>query len=1368
MSSIKFEKILPCAVLVMLLLANTVFAQPLIDTKTYNLFNASDAQYPAYKQMKNETVGPILYNSTAVSLAAVGIQCFPSKWIAPNWTMQTWVNGTWNFSVYGYCSHGTPVAYLFAKILKYNGTEYNPYNTTQSATDICVQDVPPGVANNWAYTVPYNSILNLSTGERVGVQFCINITTSNPGRSAYIQWEGTSPSIVYFPASYSDTQPPDITFISQDPADISTNNVFDRSLNITYNITDPSGVNQSTITIFYKTNSSTSDCLSYVNGTATPCGWENKTYHSNSSDSYLFTFLDNEVYPATYNFPERSLELTNHSVYVLSQPNDMLKIRLFNVSNQKEYGLFEIMANTSNTRELQFYYCNSSYVDGTVFTSPYCTGFYILDNAVPYNHSHSNYSQHHTIPFAMNKTSGKIGDVYVTPVSYFVIRPTLIGSGSWNVYYISNVSRPDTTQTSANVGVAWANFSGTVDSHLHQYDGSDAFRYYVCANDTLGNGNCSGERYDYINLTGIPPTSPDVYSPTNTTYSGNISINYTASISPNGYNISHYNITLLNSDGTFNKTIQSNNSLNLSYLWDSTSSADGVYIIKVEGCDVLGQCSYGLSENFTVDNTKPSITLNYPPQGYLTNQTSINFNWTAYDNIDTSPTCNLTIDSSVNASNIPSPNGTATNYTVSGFSDGIHYWNVTCWDDAYNTNTSETRNFTVDTTAPTLSIQSPMNTTYNVSTINLNYTTSNGDIDTCWYSLDGGAATPLATCQNITLPVLADGYHNVTVYVNDTANNIGSAIVYFTVDTTAPTLSIQSPMNTTYNVSTINLNYTTSNGDIDTCWYYRDGAGPTPLPNCTNVTLPALADGSHYVTVYVNDTAGNEYSPVVFFTVDTTPPAVTIQSPLNTTYGTNTVNLDYTVSDNIAVDSCWYSLDGGAATPLATCQNITLPVLADGYHNVTVYVNDTANNQNSSIVYFAVDTTFPIISIQSPMNIIYNISTVDLNYTTSNGGIDTCWYYLDGAGPTALPATCQNITLPAVSDGPHNVTVYVNDTANNTAFAVAYFTVDTTPPAVAIQSPDNITYSTPNVDLNYTASDNLALNSCWYVLDGGTITPLPGCGNSSLGPLSNGQHNVTVFADDTGGNQNSSTVFFTINVPAPPSGGDGGETKMLDASWEQICPDDEIVIDVTYKSDPVADVKVRIIRYTTLANLIDIVYTDSDGQITFAPSNEGEYRFYISKSGYRYDDDPLVIDYIFCEKGCTSETDCPSDQYCDDGECKPVECDCGYLENHQCVQYECCSDGDCAEGYLCENNECILPPECENDEDCPLDEYCSNSECIPVEEEECGYVENHAWNDYRGNNVRTTRVFCPNAPKTVTVMQEKNVRMMNVFLLITE
>ncbi len=112
---------------------------------------------------------------------------------------------------------------------------------------------------------------------------------------------------------------------------------------------------------------------------------------------------------------------------------------------------------------------------------------------------------------------------------------------------------------------------------------------------------------------------------------------------------------------------------------------------------------------------------------------------------------------------------------------------------------------------------------------------------------------------------------------------------------------------------------------------------------------------------------------------DTTPPQVQVLSPRNITYINNSIDLNFTATDDVAIDSCWYSNDSGVTNhSLTSCNNITLHDLPEGGQNVIVYANDTSGNENSFNVIFTVDTIAPTVS-----SVILN-STLGTNTTSEN------------------------------------------------------------------------------------------------------------------------------------------------------------------------------------------------------------------------------------------------------------------------------------------------------------------------------------------------------------------------------------------------
>jgi N-acetylneuraminic acid mutarotase len=85
-------------------------------------------------------------------------------------------------------------------------------------------------------------------------------------------------------------------------------------------------------------------------------------------------------------------------------------------------------------------------------------------------------------------------------------------------------------------------------------------------------------------------------------------------------------------------------------------------------------------------------------------------------------------------------------------------------------------------------------------------------------------------------------------------------------------------------------------------------------------------------------------------------------------------------------------------------------------------------------------------------------------------------------------------------------------------------------PEIAVLSPENKTYYTANVTLDFTVNEPVF--SVHYKLDGETAVEISG--NTTIAGLAIGVHNVTVSAFDAAGNMGASgTVFFAIAEPEP-------------------------------------------------------------------------------------------------------------------------------------------------------------------------------------------------------------------------------------------
>ena len=115
-------------------------------------------------------------------------------------------------------------------------------------------------------------------------------------------------------------------------------------------------------------------------------------------------------------------------------------------------------------------------------------------------------------------------------------------------------------------------------------------------------------------------------------------------------------------------------------------------------------------------------------------------------------------------------------------------------------------------------------------------------------------------------------------------------------------------------------------------------------------------------------------------------------------------------------------------------------------------------------------------------------------------------------------------------------TSYVIDSQNKDRyplmelFTTATYLMRNTPPKINVTSPINLTYNQSSVPLAFNVDK--AVNWTSYSLDGQQNVTFSG--NTNLTDISNGVHNITIYAQDTFGNIGSSqTTSFTIAKPEP-------------------------------------------------------------------------------------------------------------------------------------------------------------------------------------------------------------------------------------------
>ncbi len=92
--------------------------------------------------------------------------------------------------------------------------------------------------------------------------------------------------------------------------------------------------------------------------------------------------------------------------------------------------------------------------------------------------------------------------------------------------------------------------------------------------------------------------------------------------------------------------------------------------------------------------------------------------------------------------------------------------------------------------------------------------------------------------------------------------------VFFSIDTIAPSIVIMLPLNQSYSSTDIQLTFKVDEPTKELAYILDNNAKVSMIGN---VSLPALANGSHRLTIYATDEIGNADSKTVYFSIQTFP-----------------------------------------------------------------------------------------------------------------------------------------------------------------------------------------------------------------------------------------------------------------------------------------------------------------------------------------------------------------------------------------------------------------------------------------------------------------------------------------------------------------
>ncbi|KKM74451.1 hypothetical protein LCGC14_1400180 [marine sediment metagenome] len=397
--------------------------------------------------------------------------------------------------------------------------------------------------------------------------------------------------------------------------------------------------------------------------------------------------------------------------------------------------------------------------------------------------------------------------------------------------------------------------------------------------NNVTNGKLIGNDVSYLNFIGI-----DLFNSNFNLIEENNASDYT-----------NLGIWLKYSDNnTINKNIVNNNIENGIEI-DDFSEFNNITSNTVNG-NQKGIVIYGSSDNNYIFNNTAKFNTGASGVGIYILDTCMNN--TVFNNVLINNSIGVQIQLTTSNGNMVYYN-TFMNNTLSASDDGINNWdNGTAgnyWDDyngkdldddgigdtPYNITGlgNNEDNYPIwddgDSISPQITITDPVNYTYHYSfpVVHAVFYDLNG-INQRWYWVVGSTSNETFTGNSVGINENSwlaqnDGVVNVIFFANDSAGNIGSATLAVYKDITLPVIIVNSPSSGEEFGSLFpDFNLTVTDLNLEQLWYTIDSGAENIVSVSSGINIISLAqtvwdsltEGSHTITFFANDTAGNEYN----------------------------------------------------------------------------------------------------------------------------------------------------------------------------------------------------------------------------------------------------------------------------------------------------------------------------------------------------------------------------------------------------------------------------------------------------------------------------------------------------------------------------
>ena len=451
--------------------------------------------------------------------------------------------------------------------------------------------------------------------------------------------------------------------------------------------------------------------------------------------------------------------------------------------------------------------------------------------------------------------------------------------------------------------------------------------------------------------------------------------------------------------------------------------------------------------------------------------------------------------------------------------------------------------FTIDTTTPTISLSCGDNGFTN-SSATVTFSDTYG-VASAAYSRSTGSSFPSSASTAFSSGTSFTDEGNYMVKVTDRAGNVTTK--YFTIDKTAPSLSLSGVTDGGFTSGNVSASWSTmasgvgynrvNSNDVLTVKYSRSTTSSFPSSATTTYSSGTTLSSEGNYLITISDSAGN--SKNYKFTIDKTAPSLSLSGVTDGGFTNGNVSASWsTTVGNVGAQrvnsndvlTVKYSSSSNANFPSSSSIVYTSGAAITAEGNYRIEISDAAGN--SSFLVFTIDKTAPTFSLSTSDNSSF------INNRTSKD-VSASWYKtLGGKGTQRVNANdmltvkysrSTTSSFPSSADVIYTEGEVINtegkyrfemtDTAGNVT--VKQFEIFRQPPTFAVYSASGEELS--KTPLAYNKDIKIAFTNCTARLNNKSY---------ASGSLITAEGEYTFVLTDELGNTTSETVYI---IKTPPT-----------------------------------------------------------------------------------------------------------------------------------------------------------------------------------------------------------------------------------------